>query len=194
MCIMARILGLFCMRIDQTSKHYFIIMQNLDFFPQQSVIFRYDLKFSEVNRQHVDAIADLQVINDLLMSKDETVREVLNFQKSPQSLNLFQVQLGEPNNQVQDDDEYFYTATVDERPSQMDQQRPHVDSFQMTRQPIPQPSLQYEGKLFNSLRGNSFLQPRKGQDSSENFKMSLETSGGGAFSGLPKTTMKKVDS
>jgi Phosphatidylinositol-4-phosphate 5-Kinase len=78
MSLMARIYGLFCLRIEHTSKYYFIIMQNLDFFPERDVIFRYDLKFSEVNRKHVDALADLQVINDLLVSKDETVKEVLN--------------------------------------------------------------------------------------------------------------------
>jgi hypothetical protein len=67
------------MRIEETSKYYFIIMQNIDFFPSSSVIFRYDLKFSEVNRQHVDTMADLQVIYELLVNQDETVREVLNF-------------------------------------------------------------------------------------------------------------------
>lgn len=53
-------------------------MQNLDFFPENSVIFRYDLKFSEVNRKHVDALSDIQIINDLLISNDENYREVLN--------------------------------------------------------------------------------------------------------------------
>jgi len=45
-------------------------MQNLEPFPSNSVIFRYDLKFSEVNRKHVDTETDLQVIQDFLISKD----------------------------------------------------------------------------------------------------------------------------
>lgn len=77
-CIFARIYGVFCLRIENVSKYYFIIMQNLEPFPSHSVVFRYDLKFSEVNRKHVDAEADLQVIHDFLISKDENYREVLN--------------------------------------------------------------------------------------------------------------------
>lgn len=69
---------MFCLRIENLTKYYFIIMQNLDFFPSRSVIFRYDLKFSEVNRKHVDTMADLQIINDLLLIKDDNYREVLN--------------------------------------------------------------------------------------------------------------------
>lgn len=43
-------------------------MRNLDYFPEENVIFRYDLKFSEVNRKHVDTMADLQVIHEYLMN------------------------------------------------------------------------------------------------------------------------------
>lgn len=68
--ILARIFGVFCLRIENVSKYYFIIMQNLEPFPSRSVIFRYDLKFSEVNRKHVDTETDLQVIQDFLISKD----------------------------------------------------------------------------------------------------------------------------
>ena len=77
-CIFARIFGVFCLRIEHVSKYYFIIMQNLEPFPSKSVLFRYDLKFSEVNRKHVDAEADLHVIHDFLISKDSNYREVLN--------------------------------------------------------------------------------------------------------------------
>jgi hypothetical protein len=66
-CIFAKIFGVFCLRIENVSKYYFIIMQNLEPFPSKSVVFRYDLKFSEVNRKHVDAEADLQVIHDFLI-------------------------------------------------------------------------------------------------------------------------------
>lgn len=66
--ILAKIYGLFCFRIEGLNKFYFIVMQNLDYFPEDSVIFRYDLKFSEVNRKHVNAATDLVIINDYLMN------------------------------------------------------------------------------------------------------------------------------
>ncbi len=49
--LLARIYGLFSVRLRRgEEKMYFMIMQNLDSFPKGSVIFKYDLKFSEFNR------------------------------------------------------------------------------------------------------------------------------------------------
>lgn len=66
-------------------------MNNLDFFSKSNVIFRYDLKFSEVNRKHVDMAVDLQIINDFLLSKDDTYKELLHMPSmiisSPEILN-----------------------------------------------------------------------------------------------------------
>ncbi len=53
--ILAKIYGLFSLKINQSKKFYFIIMQNLDIYPESSVIFKYDLKFSEFNRNHLNS-------------------------------------------------------------------------------------------------------------------------------------------
>jgi hypothetical protein len=53
-------------------------MHNLDYFPEDCVAFRYDLKFSEVNRKHLDTIADLQIIHEHLMNQDTNYRDIVN--------------------------------------------------------------------------------------------------------------------
>ena len=43
-------------------------MENIDFFPQSKVLFRYDLKFSEVNRLHIQNLEDVHLIQEYLTS------------------------------------------------------------------------------------------------------------------------------
>ena len=75
-CILARIYGLFSLKIDNQSKVYFIIMQNLDIFPKDSVIFKYDLKFSEFNRRHLD-YGELEFYRKKLLTMDERYTELI---------------------------------------------------------------------------------------------------------------------
>eukprot|EP00347_Sterkiella_histriomuscorum_P004969 403358396 len=73
--LMAKIYGLFSLKIENQSKVYFIIMQNLDIYPEHSVIFKYDLKFSEYNRQHLDEqIADKY--RHYLMKSDDAYNDL----------------------------------------------------------------------------------------------------------------------
>lgn len=55
----------------EKSKSHFIVMDNLDQFPEGSVKFKYDLKFSEYNRQSLDLPSDANKIRDLFLSIDE---------------------------------------------------------------------------------------------------------------------------
>lgn len=45
-------------------------MHNLDVYPENSVIFKYDLKFSEFNRRHLDS-NDTDMIKRTLIKSDE---------------------------------------------------------------------------------------------------------------------------
>jgi 1-phosphatidylinositol-4-phosphate 5-kinase len=60
--LLCRIYGLFSLKLPDISKFFFIVMNNFDCFSQNKVVFRYDLKFSEVNRKHVEASKDLLFI------------------------------------------------------------------------------------------------------------------------------------
>ena len=51
-------------------------MQNLDVFPDEKIVFKYDLKFSEVNRKHLDNIQDVYFIQEYLVNQDRTMLEL----------------------------------------------------------------------------------------------------------------------
>ena len=66
----AKIYGLFSLKVVNEYKVHFIVMQNLNNISNQLTKFVYDLKFSEVNRQHIKNIRDLVYISDYLINKD----------------------------------------------------------------------------------------------------------------------------
>ena len=76
--LLSKIYGLFSLKMPQINKVYFIVMHNFDIFSEQKVVFRYDLKFSEVNRKHVETANDLMFIHKYLISKDAKYTELLN--------------------------------------------------------------------------------------------------------------------
>ena len=53
-------------------------MQNLDIFPKDSVVFKYDLKFSEFNRRHLD-YNELEFYKNRLIKLDERYSELIDY-------------------------------------------------------------------------------------------------------------------
>ncbi|CDW88370.1 g-protein-coupled receptor family protein [Stylonychia lemnae] len=78
--LLARIYGLFSLKLPQISKVYFVIMQNLDFYSDSKVLFRYDLKFSDINRKRVETVQDLMFIKEYLVRKDSNFQDILTNQ------------------------------------------------------------------------------------------------------------------
>ncbi|CDW81549.1 phosphatidylinositol phosphate kinase pipk5 [Stylonychia lemnae] len=74
--LLARIYGLFSLKIENQSKVYFIIMHNLDIYPKDSVIFKYDLKFSEFNRRHLD-FNELDYYRTKLIKIDDNFQDLI---------------------------------------------------------------------------------------------------------------------
>lgn len=73
--MLSKIFGFFTLKKvtkdEEITKSHFIVMENLDMFQEGSVKFKYDLKFSEYNRQSLDLPSDAQKIRDLYLSMDE---------------------------------------------------------------------------------------------------------------------------
>ncbi|CDW91623.1 phosphatidylinositol 4-phosphate 5-kinase-like protein 1 [Stylonychia lemnae] len=76
--LLARILGMFSFKVQNQKKQYFILMQNLDYLPSNKVIFRYDLKFSEVNRQKIVSEQILNTVIDILINRHQNIKEIIN--------------------------------------------------------------------------------------------------------------------
>lgn len=60
--MLSKIFGFFTLKKvtkdEEITKSHFIVMENLDMFQEGSVKFKYDLKFSEYNRQSLDLPSD----------------------------------------------------------------------------------------------------------------------------------------
>lgn len=54
-------------------------MHNLDYFQNGAVIFKYDLKFSEYNRKHLDKNS-IDYVKHQLLSKNEGYEELLRME------------------------------------------------------------------------------------------------------------------
>ena len=87
--LMARIYGVFSLKLPNINKVYFIVMHSLDFCQDQKVVFRYDLKFSEVNRTHINTEQDLAFIQEYLVNKDSAYMELINQSVGSQSFLKF---------------------------------------------------------------------------------------------------------
>ena len=75
--VLAKIYGLFSLKLhNRQDKLYFIIMQNLDIFTPGSVIFKYDLKFSEFNRKHIGN-NEYEQIKAYLFSQSEDYSDII---------------------------------------------------------------------------------------------------------------------
>jgi hypothetical protein len=57
--LLAKIFGLFSLKMFSINKLYFIIMENLEYDIGGDIAFKYDLKFSERNRQHITNFKDI---------------------------------------------------------------------------------------------------------------------------------------
>ena len=79
---MARIYGLISMKTQSQAKVYFIIMENLDYLPSSKVLFRYDLKFSEVNRLHISNFSDVQIVFEYLNQSNPLSQELTLYGKA----------------------------------------------------------------------------------------------------------------
>jgi Phosphatidylinositol-4-phosphate 5-Kinase len=75
--LLAKIYGLFSLKFhNRQAKMYFIIMQNLDIFQSGSVIFKYDLKFSQFNRKHMNT-NDYEQVKAYLINQSDDYQEIL---------------------------------------------------------------------------------------------------------------------
>jgi len=68
--------------MNSSYKFYFVIMQNLDFFKETDIVFKYDLKFSEVNRQSITNINDVCFVFEYFIMESQKFNSLLNFRSS----------------------------------------------------------------------------------------------------------------
>jgi hypothetical protein len=95
--VLAKIYGFFSLKKDRQDKVYFIIMHNLGVFPENSVAFKYDLKFSEYNRKNLE-LNDIEMIKCFLLGKSDIFRDIIDF-----------INDNDEESKLEEDESYLYT-------------------------------------------------------------------------------------
>jgi hypothetical protein len=74
--LLAKILGVFSIQIDQKDKVYHILMESLDPIDDLFIKFKYDLKFSTVNRREYKSRQEVNLVRDELLQGNPLLEEL----------------------------------------------------------------------------------------------------------------------
>jgi hypothetical protein len=74
--LMAKILGVFSIQIDQKDKVYHILMESLDPIDELFIKFKYDLKFSTVNRREYKSRDEVNLVRKELLAGNPLLEEL----------------------------------------------------------------------------------------------------------------------
>ena len=75
--LIAKIYGIFSVSIERREPMYYLLLENLDPFQKQDILFKYDWKFSKKNRFHLKKRLKVEQYRNLLMKEDPAVVEIL---------------------------------------------------------------------------------------------------------------------
>ena len=74
--MLAKILGIYSIKITDKQKVYNILMESLDPIEETFIKFKYDLKFSTVNRREYRNIEEVRVVRDELIEGNHNMQEL----------------------------------------------------------------------------------------------------------------------
>lgn len=74
---MAKIVGIYSIRIADKTKVYHILMESLDPINDRFIKFKYDLKFSTVNRREYKTRGEANMVRDELLEMNPALSEII---------------------------------------------------------------------------------------------------------------------
>jgi Phosphatidylinositol-4-phosphate 5-Kinase len=80
--------GVYSIQIDQKDKVYHVLMESLDPIDEQFIKFKYDLKFSTVNRREYKSRDEVKLVRDELLDRNPFLEELF-----PQKKDLTQLHM-----------------------------------------------------------------------------------------------------
>jgi len=84
--LLAKIVGVYSIRIADKDKVYHVLMESLDPIDDYFIKFKYDLKFSTVNRREYKSRQEVKVVRDELLEQNPLLEELFPKQKDLTSL------------------------------------------------------------------------------------------------------------
>ena len=77
--LLAKIYGCFAIRVNNKNKVYHILMENLDPIDDDFILFKYDMKFSTVNRKEISSNAQIRSIKKTFMKQMPWASELFDY-------------------------------------------------------------------------------------------------------------------
>jgi hypothetical protein len=84
--LLAKIVGVYAIRISDKDKVYHALMESLDPIDESFIRFKYDLKFSTVNRREYKSRQEVKVVLDELLETNPLLEELFPKKKDLTSL------------------------------------------------------------------------------------------------------------
>lgn len=85
--LLAKIVGVYSITIGQKEKVYHVLMESLDPLDETFIRFKYDLKFSTVNRREYKSRHEVNLVRDELIESNPYLNELFPRKKDLSSLN-----------------------------------------------------------------------------------------------------------
>ena len=92
--LLAKIVGIYAIRIADKDKVYHVLMESLDPMDESFIRFKYDLKFSTVNRREYKNRHEVKVVREELLENNPLLEELF-----PKKKDLTQLHEIDKNNQ-----------------------------------------------------------------------------------------------
>jgi hypothetical protein len=76
--LLAKIYGCFSIRVNNKNKVYHILMENLDPLDDEFILFKYDMKFSTVNRKEINSNTTIRAIKNTFLKQMPWAKELFD--------------------------------------------------------------------------------------------------------------------
>ena len=84
--VLAKIFGIYSIKIAEKTKVYHILMESVDPINEYFIKFKYDLKFSSVNRREYRSRLEANIVREELLETNPYIHELFEVQKDLSSL------------------------------------------------------------------------------------------------------------
>jgi len=76
--LLAKIYGCFSIKVNNKNKVYHILMENLDPLDDEFILFKYDMKFSTVNRKEINSNSTIRAIKNTFLKQMPWAKELFD--------------------------------------------------------------------------------------------------------------------
>ena len=110
--LLAKIVGVYSIKIADKDKVYHVLMESLDPVDESFIRFKYDLKFSTVNRREYKSRQEVKMVRDELLEENPILEELFPKQKDLTSLHEIEKTKGTGGMSISDENKSLQSKTL----------------------------------------------------------------------------------